>query len=59
MVNGVAVAAQTPTPVTAAQLAQTTFVAGAAGTSDDLLVIAYDGKEFSNGGNYSEFHLFV
>ena len=22
-------------------------------------VIAYDGKEFSNGGNYSEFHVNV
>ncbi|MFO1109773.1 MAG: M10 family metallopeptidase C-terminal domain-containing protein [Bradyrhizobium sp.] len=59
VVNGTVVSAQTPTPVTAAQLAQTTFVAGAASTSDDLLVIVYDGKTFSNGGVYSEFHVNV
>ncbi|MGB8402320.1 M10 family metallopeptidase C-terminal domain-containing protein [Bradyrhizobium sp.] len=58
-VNGTTVAAGTPYKITAAQLAQTTFVAGAAGVSDDLLVIAYDGKAFSGGGNYSEFHVNV
>ena len=47
------------TGVTAAQLAQTTFVAGTSGVSDDLLVIASDGKAYSNGGNYSEFHVNV
>jgi len=34
--------------VTAAQLAQTSFVAGAAGVSDDLILTGYDGKAFSN-----------
>ena len=37
------VPAQTIYALTAAQLAQATFVAGAAGTSDDIYVQAYDG----------------
>jgi hypothetical protein len=32
-------------------------VAGAAGTSDDLYVRAFDGQEFSNNGTYSYFHV--
>src|SRR5262249_37000512 len=47
VVNGTIVPAQTPYKITAAQLAQTTFVAGASGTSDDLFVIAYDGTLLS------------
>jgi hypothetical protein len=44
-------------PVSAAQLAQTTtFVAGAAGTSDDLFVKAYDGHVYTE---WSEFHILV
>ena len=58
VVNGTTVAAQTPYKITAAQLAQTTFVAGAKGTSDDLFVIAYDGQAMS-GADYTEFHVSV
>ena len=58
VVNGTTVAAQTPYKITAAQLAQTTFVAGAKGTSDDLFVIAYDGQALS-GADYTEFHVSV
>jgi hypothetical protein len=43
--------------VTAAQLAQTTFVAGSGGTSDDLYVKAYDGQAYSGNGYYSYFHV--
>ena len=57
VVNGTIVAAQTEYAVTAAQLAQTTLVAGSAGTSDDLYVKAYDGQAYSGGGHYSYFHL--
>jgi hypothetical protein len=46
-VNGSIVPAQTIYAVSAAQLAQTTFVAGASGTSDDLYVEAYDGHAYS------------
>jgi hypothetical protein len=57
-VNGTTVAAGTPYKIAAAELAQTTFVAGTAGASDDLFVIAYDGKALS-GPNYTEFHVNV
>ena len=57
-VNGATVAVGAPYKISAAQLAQTTFVAGAAGVSDDLFVIAYDGKALS-GPDYTEFHVFV
>jgi hypothetical protein len=56
-VNGTAVPRDVMYPVSAAQLAQTTtFVAGAAGTSDDLLVKAYDGHVYTE---WSEFHILV
>jgi hypothetical protein len=57
VVNGTVVPADTPYVITAAQLAQTTFVAGAAGTSDDLYVRAFDGQSYSNNGTYSYFHI--
>ena len=57
VVNGTIVPAQTEYAVTAAQLAQTTFVAGSAGTSDDLYAKAYDGQAYSGGGYYSYFHV--
>ncbi|MGY8706275.1 M10 family metallopeptidase C-terminal domain-containing protein [Bradyrhizobium sp. 18BD] len=57
VVNGTTVPAQTAYAVTAAQLAQTTFVAGNGGTSDDLYVKAYDGQAYSGGGYYSYFHV--
>jgi hypothetical protein len=57
VVNGNAVPAQTIYGVTAAQLAQTTFVAGASGTSDDIYVEAYDGHQYS--GWNSQVHIFV
>ena len=47
VVGGNMVPAQTITAMTAAQLAQATFVAGAAGTYDDILVQAFDGKAYS------------
>jgi hypothetical protein len=53
------VPAGNPYAVTAAQLAQTTFVAGAAGTSDDLYAIAYDGQQYSGNGKLTEFHVNV
>jgi hypothetical protein len=56
VVNGTAMSAQTAIPVTQAQLAQTSFQAGAAGTSDDLLVTAYDGQAFSP---WAEFYVNV
>jgi Peptidase M10 serralysin C terminal/Cadherin domain/RTX calcium-binding nonapeptide repeat (4 copies)/Matrixin len=56
VVNGTVVAAYTSFSLTAAQLAQTTFVAGAAGTSDDLFVQVSDGKAVSSLG---EFHVNV
>jgi hypothetical protein len=56
VVNGTAMSAQTAIPVTQAQLAQTSFQAGTAGTSDDLLVVAYDGQAFSP---WAEFHVNV
>ena len=55
-VNGTVVPANTAFAVSAAQLAQTTFIAGAAGTSDDLFVWASDNKVVSN---MSEFHILV
>jgi hypothetical protein len=53
-VNGTVVPQATPTWVTQAQLAQTTFVAGTAGASDDARMIAYDGQLFSNNGVWSK-----
>jgi hypothetical protein len=43
---------------TAAQLAQTTFVAGASGTTDNLYVLASDGQALS-GPDYTAFHVLV
>jgi hypothetical protein len=56
VVNGAVVPNDTMYAVTAAQLAQTTFVAGASGTSDDLNVKVYDGHVYTNWG---EFHVNV
>ena len=55
--DGSALQAGTVYTLTAAQYAQTTFVAGDAGVSDDLLVMAYDGHSNSNNSNWSEFHV--
>jgi Ca2+-binding RTX toxin-like protein len=54
VVNGTTVAAATPYWVTQAQLAQTSFVAGAPGTSDDIRMIAYDGQDYSGGGVWTK-----
>nr|WP_283815760.1 hypothetical protein [Bradyrhizobium lablabi] len=51
--NGVALPSQTVVGLTAAQLALTTFVAGAAGTSDELRVIAFDGQTYSNNSIFT------
>ncbi|MDB5582492.1 MAG: Peptidase M10/serralysin-like protein, partial [Bradyrhizobium sp.] len=56
VVGGNTVAAQTIYQMTAAQLAQTSFVAGAAGTTDYLYVEAFDGHTYSG---WTEFHVFV
>jgi Ca2+-binding RTX toxin-like protein len=57
VVNGNAVPTQTIYQVTAAQLAQTSFVAGASGTADDIHVEAFDGHAYSGWNTYV--HLFV
>jgi hypothetical protein len=59
VVNGTVVPAQTVYEVTAAQLAQTTFVAGAAGTTDDLFAMATDGHANSTNNVFTEFHVNV
>jgi hypothetical protein len=59
VVNGTVEPAQTSFLVTAAQLAQTTFVAGSAGTSADLYATAFDGRAYSGNGIASEFHVNV
>jgi hypothetical protein len=56
MLNGVPVPSDTGVPLTAAQFAQLTFVAGAAGSSSDLNVAAYDGRVYSGWG---EVHVHV
>lgn len=53
VVAGTVVPQATPYWVTQAQLAQTTYVAGTAGVTDTLGMIAYDGKVYSNGGVWS------
>jgi hypothetical protein len=59
VVNGVVEPAQTVVALSAAQLAQTTFVAGAAGSSDALAVMAYDGQAYSGNTSFSQFHVNV
>ncbi len=56
-VNGSAVAAQTVVALSAAQIAQTTFVSGAAGSSDDLEVMVYDGHDYSGNTSFNHFHV--
>jgi hypothetical protein len=53
-VNGIVVPQGTPYWVTQAQLAQTSFVAGAAGVADTLGMIAYDGQAYSGNGVWSK-----
>ena len=57
VIGGNAVPAQTITAMSAAQLAQATFVAGAAGTADDIYVEAFDGQVYS--GWNAGVHIFV
>jgi uncharacterized protein YhfF len=56
VLNGTAIAADTSFGVSAAQLAQLVFVAGAAGTTDDLSMQLSDGHAISSIG---QFHIFV
>jgi hypothetical protein len=56
VVNGTVMAAQTTFGLTAAQLAQTVFVTGAAGTPDDIYTQISDGHAVSSLGN---FHILV
>ena len=55
--DGAALQAGTIYTLSAAQYAQTTFVAGASGVTDDLLVMTYDGHNYSNNTNWNEFHV--
>src|SRR5438309_756230 len=50
VVNGTVIANGTDFSLTAAQPANTVFIAGAAGTSDDLYVQLSDGKDTSSLG---------
>jgi hypothetical protein len=50
MLNGAAVPSDTGVSLSAAELAQLSFVAGAAGSSSDLNVRAYDGHVYSGWG---------
>jgi hypothetical protein len=59
VVNGTVVPASTIYTVTAAQFAQTTFVAGANGTSDLLFAMATDGQANSNNNVFTPFHVNV
>ncbi len=59
VVNGTVVPASTIYTVTAAQFAQTTFVAGASGTSDLLFALATDGQANSNNDVFTPFHVNV
>ena len=52
VVNGTVMPAETTFGLTAAQLAQTVFVAGAAGVSDDIYVQISDGQAVSSLGNF-------
>ncbi len=56
-VNGNTVPAQTVIALNDAQIAQTTFVSGAAGSSDDLEVMVYDGHDYSGNTSFSHFHV--
>jgi Calx-beta domain/Subtilase family len=56
-VNGSAVPAQTVVALSAAQVAQTTFVAGMPGSNDDFQVMAYDGHDYSGNTSFSHFHI--
>ena len=59
VVNDVAVADLTVVALSASQLAQTTFVAGAAGSSDDLAAMAYDGHTYSGNTSFTQLHVNV
>ncbi len=59
VVNGTTIAAQTVVALSAAQVAHTTFVAGAGGSSDDLSVMAYDGQAYSGNTSFTPFHVTV
>ena len=59
MVNGVAVADQTVVALSAVQIAQTVFVTGAPGSSDDLAVMASDGHDYSGNTSFSHFNVNV
>ena len=59
VVNRATVAAQTVIALSAYDMAHTTFVAGAAGNSDDLAVLAYDGHAYSGNATFSHFNVNV
>ena len=57
VVNGAVVPAQTVIGLSAADLAKTTFVAGALGTTDDLGVMVFDGTDYSGNTSFSPIHV--
>jgi hypothetical protein len=59
VVNGTVVPPESVYSLSAAQLAQTSFVAGVAGTADELRVIAFDGQTYSNNSIFTYFHVNV
>ena len=59
VLNGSNIADQTVVTLSAAQMAQTTFVAGPAGSNDDLSVMVYDGLAYSGNTSFSHFHVIV
>ena len=59
VVNGVVVPAQTVIGLTAAEIAQTTFVAGALGNTDDLGVMVFDGTAYSGNTSFTPIHVTV
>jgi hypothetical protein len=59
VVNGVVEPDQTVIALNAAQLAQTTFVAGSAGASDPIGVMAFDGQAYSGNTSFNQLHVNV
>jgi hypothetical protein len=59
VVNGTVEPAQTVLALSAFDIAHTTFVAGAAGVTDNLSVMAYDGHTYSGNTSFTKFSVSV
>ena len=57
VVNGAPVADHTVVALGVNEVAHATFVAGPAGSNDDLAVLAYDGHDYSGNTSFSHFHI--